>query len=87
MIAALVLGSSGFEVPCMSVEGLPMYKLVASDMDGTFPSEAHTLIPTTVAILRRMCALGVLFAPASGRPYLSVTSSLEGKEDAIEGVM
>lgn len=86
MTAALVLGSLGFEVPCMSVERLPMYKLVASDMDGTFPSEAHALIPATVAALRRMCALGVFFVPASGRPYLSVTSSLEGMEMSSGGI-
>ena len=62
-----------------------MYKLVASDMDGTFLSEAHTLIPANVEAVHRMRALGILFVPASGRPYPSVMSSLEGMRDVLEG--
>lgn len=62
-----------------------MYKLVASDMDDTFLGRDHLPIPANIDALRRMRELGILFVPASGRPYPSVMSSLKGIEDVLEG--
>lgn len=62
-----------------------MYKLVASDMDDTFLGHGHTVIPANAEALRRMRELGILFVPASGRPYPSVMSNLDEIEDVLEG--
>ena len=53
-----------------------MYKLVATDMDETFLAHDHTIPQANVDAIIRMRELGVLFVPASGRPYKSIMFSL-----------
>lgn len=62
-----------------------MYKLVASDLDDTFLAADHKLISANVEALCRMRELGILFVPASGRPYPSIMSNFVGVEDILEG--
>ncbi|MGN0695436.1 MAG: HAD family hydrolase [Oscillospiraceae bacterium] len=49
-----------------------MVKLVAADMDGTLLDSSHNMPADTADIIRKMNALGVRFAAASGRQYQSV---------------
>lgn len=60
-----------------------MYRLVASDMDDTFLGHGHAIIPVNTEALLRMRELGILFVPASGRPYPSVMESLSGLDSRI----
>ena len=62
-----------------------MYRLVASDLDDTFLATGHKLIPANIEALRRMRELGILFVPASGRPYPSIMNNFVGVEDILEG--
>lgn len=62
-----------------------MYKLIASDMDETFLGEDHRIPAANVGALRRLRELGVMFVPASGRPYSSVMDSLASVTDLLEG--
>lgn len=45
-----------------------IYKLLATDMDGTLLSDDFVITPGTVAALRRAVDSGVLFVPSTGRP-------------------
>ncbi len=63
-----------------------MYKLVASDMDETFLAHDHSIPKANVDAIRRMRELGVLFVPASGRPYSSILKSFSSAPaDLLDG--
>ena len=63
-----------------------MYRLVASDMDGTFLTEEHVLPQANIDAVLRMRELGVLFVPASGRPMPSILyTRRELPPEALEG--
>lgn len=63
-----------------------MYKLVASDMDETFLAHDHSIPRANVEAIRRMRELGVLFVPASGRPYSSILESFSSAPaDLLDG--
>lgn len=63
-----------------------MYRLVASDMDGTFLTEEHVLPQANIDAVLRMRELGVLFVPASGRPMPSILYTLREMPPAcLEG--
>ena len=63
-----------------------MYKLVASDMDETFLTHDHSIPRANVEAIRRMRELGVLFVPASGRPYSSILESFSSAPaDLLDG--
>lgn len=63
-----------------------MYRLVASDMDGTFLTEEHVLPQANIDAVLRMRELGVLFVPASGRPMPSILYTLRKMPPAcLEG--
>ena len=49
-----------------------MYKLVATDLDGTLLNSDHQLDPFTVATVRRLAESGVQFVIATGRHYCDV---------------
>lgn len=49
-----------------------MYKLVATDLDGTLLNSNHQLDPFTVATVRRLERAGVQFVIATGRHYCDV---------------
>jgi Cof subfamily protein (haloacid dehalogenase superfamily) len=49
-----------------------MYKLVATDLDGTLLNSDHQLDPFTVATVRRLDQAGVQFVIATGRHYCDV---------------
>jgi hypothetical protein len=49
-----------------------MYKLVATDLDGTLLNSDHQLDPFTVATVRRLAQAGVQFVIATGRHYCDV---------------
>lgn len=49
-----------------------MYKLVATDLDGTLLNSDHQLDPFTVATVRRLEQAGVQFMIATGRHYRDV---------------
>ncbi|HEX7682290.1 MAG TPA: Cof-type HAD-IIB family hydrolase [Trinickia sp.] len=49
-----------------------MYKLVATDLDGTLLNSDHQLDPFTVATVRRLDEAGVQFVIATGRHYCDV---------------
>lgn len=49
-----------------------MYKLVATDLDGTLLNSDHQLDPFTVATVRRLEQSGVQFVIATGRHYCDV---------------
>jgi len=49
-----------------------MYKLVATDLDGTLLNSNHQLDPFTVATVRRLEQSGVQFVIATGRHYCDV---------------
>jgi Cof subfamily protein (haloacid dehalogenase superfamily) len=53
-----------------------MYRLVATDMDETFIGRDHAIAQANIDAVMRMRELGVLFVPASGRPYGSILGSL-----------
>jgi len=50
-----------------------MYKLVATDLDGTLLNSDHQLDPFTVATVRRLERSGVQFVIATGRHYCDVS--------------
>ena len=63
-----------------------MYKLVATDMDETFLGFDHAVPQANIDAILRMRELGVLFVPASGRPYTSIMGSLRDLPSAcLEG--
>lgn len=63
-----------------------MYRIVASDMDGTFLTEEHVLPKANIDAVLRLRELGVLFVPASGRPYPSIMYTLrEMPPECLEG--
>ena len=63
-----------------------MYRLVASDMDGTFLTEEHVLPQANIDAVLRMRQLGVLFVPASGRQLPSIMKTLKQlPAEALEG--
>lgn len=62
-----------------------MYRMVATDMDGTFLTERHALLQANIDAVRRMRELGVLFVPASGRPYPTILDNFAEVPDLIEG--
>ena len=49
-----------------------MYKVIATDLDGTLLNGDHQLDPFTVATVRRLEAEGLHFVIATGRHYLDV---------------
>lgn len=49
-----------------------MYKLVATDLDGTLLNSDHELDPFTVATVRRLAQAGLQFVIATGRHYCDV---------------
>ena len=49
-----------------------MYKLIATDLDGTLLNSDHQLDPFTVATVRRLDQAGVQFVIATGRHYCDV---------------
>ena len=49
-----------------------MYKLIATDLDGTLLSSNHQLDPFTVATVRRLEQNGIQFVIATGRHYCDV---------------
>lgn len=49
-----------------------MYKLVATDLDGTLLNSNHQLDPFTVATVRRLEQSGIQFVIATGRHYCDV---------------
>lgn len=49
-----------------------MYKLVATDLDGTLLNSDHQLDPFTVATVRKLDQAGVQFVIATGRHYCDV---------------
>jgi hypothetical protein len=52
-------------------------RLVASDVDGTLLTTAHTIAPRTVQAIRRMVQeKGVLFVPATGKSRGGVRNAL-----------
>lgn len=53
-----------------------MYRMVASDMDETFLDMSHRIPQANIDAVARMRERGILFVPASGRPYSSIRSSL-----------
>ena len=63
-----------------------MYRIVASDMDGTFLTEEHVLPQANIDAVLRMRELGVLFVPASGRPMPSILYTIRDlPPEALEG--
>lgn len=55
----------------------PNIRLVASDVDGTLLTTAHTIAPRTVQAIRRMVQeKGVLFVPATGKSRGGVRNAL-----------
>lgn len=53
-----------------------MYKIIASDMDGTFLDGEHRVPPANVEAILKAREKGCLFVPASGRGYASILHSL-----------
>lgn len=49
-----------------------MYKVIATDLDGTLLNSEHQLDPFTVATVRRLAGEGVHFVIATGRHYCDV---------------
>ena len=49
-----------------------MIKFVASDLDGTLLDDKRELPGEVFPLIRRLTALGVLFAPSSGRQYANL---------------
>ncbi len=49
-----------------------MYKLVATDLDGTLLNSNHQLDPFTVTTVRRLAQSGIQFVIATGRHYCDV---------------
>lgn len=63
-----------------------MYRLIASDMDETFLGEGHRIPPANLWALERLRELGVLFVPASGRPYRSIMANFDAEtQRQLEG--
>ena len=63
-----------------------MYRVIASDMDETFLDRSHGIPPANIAAVARMRERGMLFVPASGRPYGSILASLGSMPlDLLEG--
>lgn len=57
----------------MSHEGLEGIKLVASDLDGTLlQNGARTPSPEAFELIHALHDRGIVFMPASGRPYMSL---------------
>lgn len=63
-----------------------MYRVIASDMDETFLDRGHAIPPANIDAIARMREQGMLFVPASGRPYDSILASLDGMpRNLLEG--
>ena len=63
-----------------------MYRIVATDMDETFLDANHAVPQANIDAILRMRELGVLFVPASGRPYGSIMDSLRDMPpECLEG--
>lgn len=54
----------------------PHIRLVASDVDGTLLTTAHTIAPRTVQAIRGVREKGVLFVPATGKSRGGVRNAL-----------
>jgi len=62
-----------------------MYRIVASDMDGTLLGEDHLMPQANVRAIARLRELGVLFVPTSGRNYPSLMDGFAEMADLLEG--
>ena len=60
-----------------------MIKLIATDMDGTFLRSDHTIPPEFTEILSTLTQNNIIFAVASGRPYLTLRKNFEAYNDDI----
>lgn len=58
-----------------------MIKLVVSDVDGTLLKAGETLPEETFSMIRRLKEMGILFAAASGRPFLDLRRLFARVED------
>lgn len=53
------------------------YKIIASDLDGTFLNKQETVSPENFQALERLAQLGVHFVPTSGRSYAEMPKQLQ----------
>lgn len=60
-----------------------MMKLIMSDMDGTLLDEHGQLPPRFDEVMAKLAERGILFAPASGRPYEGLVHKLEKYKDSF----
>lgn len=61
----------------MKIEGGTMYKLIVTDMDGTFLNSFGEIPVKNLEVVNKAVDLGVEFAIVTGRPYVSVKKLLE----------
>ena len=52
-------------------------KLVASDLDGTLLNKNKEITPRLFAALQKLDELGILFVPATGRPFSTVPQAIK----------
>lgn len=55
-----------------------MYRVVATDLDGTLLRSDKTISAATVAELQRICEKGVWFLPSTGRTHRELPDALRG---------
>lgn len=60
-----------------------MIKFVATDLDGTLLTEDKRLPGGIFALIERLDALGILFAPASGRQYANLEKLFQPVKDKV----
>ena len=62
-----------FLYPIVETEGVPIIRLVVSDVDGTLLSDGETEIkPSVLAQIERIMKEGIEFCPTSGRQFTSL---------------
>jgi hypothetical protein len=60
-----------------------MIKFIATDLDGTLLDDARRMPAEIFPLIERLCARGVLFAPASGRQYANLKKLFAPVHDKI----